>query len=708
MSRGRTRAGTPIGLPARWCLAIGASTWAGAISAQTTGPTRIAALTLCVAGCIVAVRSTRTWWLVGLFVVLGGTSGVIALHRGGPPELTGWPSGTHDVAFTIVEEPTRRSFGLAIAAVDSIDGESVIGVRAAVAGVDTTTIGTRVVGPADIRMGVRDVAGEVVPVTLHMTDEYDTHATRHLIVAAGNAVRRAVIGAYPGDHRANALISGFLIGYTDEMPTRDVENMRLSGLSHFTAVSGSNVALFLVLWWFVTAPLSIHRRLRVVVGMVGLWLFTIVTRWEASVVRAAVMAAVPLVGGWLSIPVDPWMALGTAVTVLLLVSAHLALELGFQLSVLATAGVLIGLAFAKGMRGPRWIVIPLTTTLGAQTAVAPLLLATFGSVPLLAPIANLVAAPIVAATTVVGALGVAIPALRPLARLGASVVLEIADLFDGGPHLGWIGLAVTGVLVGLALHRVTRPLGLVLGVLCFVGVLGVDPVGWPPCPFLTVLDIGQGDAILVQDPSGASLLVDGGADPRRLDRALRRTGVPIPSAVLVTHGDNDHVGGLADLILETDQVFVSEFSTDLPIAEVARDSGIVVTPVSAGDQIAVGDIRLLVLSPARRYLSDNDGSVVTYIDGPRSALLPGDAEAMALRDLPPVDPDVLIAPHHGSGSTDRRWLGGLDPEVAVLSYGPNRYGHPHPEILAILTTIADHVLATAENGDIAIPLSASC
>ncbi len=98
------------------------------------------------------------------------------------------------------------------------------------------------------------------------------------------------------DEPSAALLSGFLIGDTSRMADADIEALRGAGLSHFVAVSGSNVALFLALWWVVAAPLSLGRRTRVVAGLVGLALFVTVTRWEPSVLRATGMAAVMLVG----------------------------------------------------------------------------------------------------------------------------------------------------------------------------------------------------------------------------------------------------------------------------------------------------------------------------------------------------------------------------------------------------------------------------
>ena len=146
-------------------------------------------------------------------------------------------------------------------------------------------------------------------------------------------------------------------------------------------------------------------RLRSVLGLVGLVIFVVVTRWEPSVVRAAAMAGLILSGRALALPLDAWTALGVAVAGLLLFSGDLSVSVGFQLSVAATCGVLVGARLFADRR-PKWLWSALGATLSAQVAVVPLLLLHFQTVPLLAPLANLMAAPVVTIATIFGGVGV--------------------------------------------------------------------------------------------------------------------------------------------------------------------------------------------------------------------------------------------------------------------------------------------------------------
>ncbi len=530
------------------------------------------------------------------------------------------------------------------------------------------------------------------------------------VYALGNAVRDRVRAVLDLSQRAQALVSGFLIGDTSGLGTRDLDALRRSGLTHFVAVSGSNVALFLAAWWVATALFGVGPKRRFVLGVIGLAIFVVATRWESSVLRAAFMAATVLGAAATGIAVDTWVAVGVAVSVLLLVSGQLAIDVGFQLSVAATLGIMVGAGMFADRR-PRALWATLGAATAAQVAVVPVLLWHFGTVPLMSPLANLVSAPLVTVSTVSGAVAVVtawVPAIILSATL-ANGVLAVADVAADWPQLGPSGVAaVSGIAVLVRWSR-TRPLATV-GVAALLAIATLVPPSPPSVPTVTFLDIGQGDSVLLRDPGGAVALVDGGRDPLILAEALRRHHIGRIDLLVASHGDIDHIGGFAGILDEhaIGRIWLPDHpDVGVELQELvdhATGEGVPIDVVGPGLTYRLGEIGIEALGPVRRYLTRNDGSIVLWVNGGKTLLLPGDIEAIAQRELPGLHPDVLLVPHHGSASTDLGWLSSTVGGIAVVSVGPNTYGHPAPEILSVLAAAGAEVWVTREEGDVSIDL----
>jgi competence protein ComEC len=313
-------------------------------------------------------------------------------------------------------------------------------------------------------------------------------------------------------------------------------------------------------------------------------------------------------------------------------------------------------------------------------------------------------------TTAIGALGVVLPPLASLSDAGATLILMVAQAAAGGPQLGWIGTLAALIVGAFVAWRPSRPLGISAVVLTAMMMASAAP-GWPTAPTLVVLDVGQGDAILLQDPSGQTVLVDGGPEPRSLDRALRRHGIRRIDIAVVTHGDLDHVGGMTELLGSgrVSELWVPMFVTESGLLgeaiSTAESAGIPVRRVAEGIVTTTRSFRIDVLGPGRRYLADNDGSVTLLVTAGQTVLLAGDIEAVAQTDLPEVRPDVMVVPHHGSGTNDLRWLERVVGSTAVLSYGTNSYGHPNLGVIDVLERSNAVVRHTYLEGDISISLS---
>jgi competence protein ComEC len=525
---------------------------------------------------------------------------------------------------------------------------------------------------------------------------------------AGRLVRDHVNDRLAPFDDGRALLAGFLIGETDRISEADVEAMRRSGLAHFVAVSGSNVALFLALLAMVAGPLALGPKRRALLGLLSLPVYVAATRFEPSVVRAALMAGLALAARLFGVVLEAWQLLSLAVVVLVISDPGLTSNVGFQLSVVATAGVLVGARWPVGGRVGR----ALAVTLGAQIAVAPLLLVHFERVPLLSPLINLVAAPIVAASSTLGAVGVAgLQFLVGPAAWLAGLVLALARGTAGWPQLGGWEFA-TILTLGAVMWLVPRlrllfvsTASLALTVAMLTATISL------PAGSVAVLDVGQGDAILIHGGDGRFALVDGGPDAQILIEKLREYGVRSLELVVLSHVHADHATGLTGILetLAVGRIWADPQPHATPAAaaffEKADTYAIHRLAPAPGQRWQLGLLDLVVEGPVRRYASPNDQSIVLTVVGPaRTMLLAGDIETHAQSDLDHLRADVLKVPHQGAATSKPEWLTSVGSETAVISVGPNQFGHPADWVVEILDETGE-LLRTDEVGDVVVDLS---
>lgn len=442
----------------------------------------------------------------------------------------------------------------------------------------------------------------------------------------------------------------------------------------------------------------------------------VVTRWEPSVLRAGLLAALVLGAQAIGFPLRAWAALGTAVSFALLISAELALSLGFALSVAATLGVMVGFRLPVRRR-PRWMWQTLGATLAAQLVVAPLLLWFFRTVPLLSPVANLVAAPLVAISTSLGGIG-AVSGWQPLVWLAAWAaegVLAVSGFLSPFPQLGWPGAAGT-VALGLVAWRLpTLRLPLLVVGSMLVVALRIFPAGALPfgsegagVPAVVFLDVGQGDSTLVLGTE-LTVLIDGGPDPVVLAEKLRRYRVREVDLVVVTHPHADHVRGLEAVVGAMPVGAVWDAShphytpTYLLLMERIASEGIAVHRPRPGQGLVAGELQLEVLGPLRRYKHINDQSIVLMVElAGTSFLMAADIQEVAQAELGDIRSDVLKVPHQGAGTSDAKWLEQNAGRLAVISVGANDYGHPVRWVEEALAKGGARVMRTDQHGDVVV------
>lgn len=561
---------------------------------------------------------------------------------------------------------------------------------------------------------------------------------------AAGAVRSGLQRASAGlPTLVRGLLPGLVDGDTSQLDPVLANSFRVAGLTHLVAVSGTNCAIMVGTVALLLRRLRASPRTIAVLGGLVLVGFVIIARPSPSVLRAAVMAAIALaaLAGGRQRAGLPLLA-GSSL-LLLLWRPNLAVDLGFALSVAATAALLtIAPGWAEALarrRIPAGLAEPVAVAAAAHLATAPLIVAISGRLSLVAIPANVLAEPVVAAATVLGVLAAVTSVLwLPAAVLFAQLagwpcrwLVWVAGYFGTlpGAALPWpSGVAGGGLLalltiVGWWLCRRPGPRRL-LAAAVVVALLVQIPVrsvvlGWPPPGWLVVAcDVGQGDALALNAGAGAAVLIDAGPDPVPVDRCLRELHIDRLPLVVLSHFHLDHVGGLAGVVHQRTVGRVLGSPLADPVSGVRlvnatlAPRGLTVQPAVVGSTLTVGAVRLEVLGPVRSYHSThsdpNNSSVVlrATVAGVR-ILLPGDAEVEAQDDLlaagTDLRADILKVPHHGSAYSDASFLGAVHARVALISVGlHNDYGHPSPLLLAELARLDLPVGRTDRDGDIAV------
>lgn len=474
-----------------------------------------------------------------------------------------------------------------------------------------------------------------------------------------------------------------------------------------------------------------------------------------SIQRAGVMGLAGLVALAATRAPSRIYALALAAAVTLALNPRATGDIGWQLSFAAVVGImllagplqrrLVPLVGSEGWR--RALAEGIAVTVAATVSTAPLTVFHFERLPVASLLANLVAMPAVAPAMWMGMIATAAGQLNPVmavpfnlaGSLALAWIARVAEWF-GRPEWAVVELtigtplklALVSGLLAFAIWQVIRlwpdgqvpvrpgrwmppvALALVAAVLLIPGLIGNDrrELGVPPPGGARIefFDVGQGDAILIRPAGSGAFLIDGGPPGGDLAGALESAGVERLSAVILTHPDLDHYGGLLEIfgLIPVDRLLFDRVPGRL--AALARSSGSKLQRIQAGDLIRAASVQLKSLWPTSESgpVSDtNSRSLVTLLNWRNfRMLLTGDAEAETV-PLEPGPLDVLKVSHHGSEDAGLKAL--LDssrPQVAVISVGAgNPHGHPVPEVVEALEADRVETLRTDRDGTVSIVLT---
>ncbi len=508
------------------------------------------------------------------------------------------------------------------------------------------------------------------------------------------------------------MIKALTIGDGDSLSPQQWEVFRKTGTTHLMVISGSHIGLIAALVYLLAIKLWARtgimawspQKVAALLALAIAFIYAGLTGFSVPAQRAALMIAIAMIAIVSQRNTQPYSILALALSGVLLVDPLVVLSPGFWLSFIAVS--LIIYTLGGRLKKPGFFLGAFKINWVTSIGLSPLLLFFFQQVSLISPLANLIAVPIIGLVIVPLALlatlllfvvpviaeklfFVADLALQGLWWMLAKMAeLPLATISHSQPSWWSLCFAVPGIIVLFAPKGMpSRWLGLVM-LLPLVFTENEKIV--PGTAKLTLLDVGQGLSAVVQTANHVLVYDTGAKFSSTSDSGqsvvlpyLRSQGVEQVNTLVVSHGDNDHIGGAGSLLenMETGTILTSvpqQLSNYRPIR------------CKAGQSWMWDKVRFTILSPKLgNSVSDNNNSCVLQIQSQQgSVLLPGDIEAETESRLvetygDKLKSDVLIAPHHGSQtSSTPAFLNAVKPKVILIPAGyRNQFGHPHDDVI---------------------------
>ena len=542
---------------------------------------------------------------------------------------------------------------------------------------------------------------------------------------------------FPVDVRGFA--KALLLGDRSEISYKQNTDFKVTGIMHIIAVSGLHVT---ILFTLINLLCLKRRWLVALLGIPTLVLFAAVAGFTPSITRACIMQCLMIGAMLFNREYDGPTELSFAALVMLVVNPLVVTSVSFQLSIGCMAGIFL---FQKRIydwlcqklrcgkqdkftRLKRWLASSVSVTLSAISLTTPLSAYYFGAVSLVGVFTNLLTLWVVAfafyGILLSCILGATIPSvgavIAGITSMLCRYIVGVSDLFGRIPFaavytqspyiVAW--LIFTYLLLAVFMLSARKRPGMLLtccmlGLLISIGASRLE-LTTDACR-MTVLDVGQGQSIILQS-EGRTYLVDCGGDydDDAADLAaetLLSQGITSIDALILTHFDRDHAGGAVSFLnrIPAEEIYVpaAEDISDIQ-AELCRihDS---VTEVTEELQIFF-DTTILTLYPPVVTDSDNEGSLaVLFQSGNCDILITGDrssfGERILLKESHIPELDILVAGHHGSkNSTSAELLAATRPGIVAISVGNNAYGHPATDTLDRLESFGCTVYRTDLHG----------
>lgn len=573
------------------------------------------------------------------------------------------------------------------------------------------------------------------------------------LICFGLGIRNHIIDTLEEflSHEKAALMAAMLTGYRDNLTDPMEDAFSASGLSHIMAVSGANMVFILLPILCLLRMLGLNRRICAITAIPFVCLYILITGMEASILRAAVMALIMLIGKALDRKADLFNSLGIASLIILLVNPFMLFDAGFLLSFGATAG--LGIVYTRirdviPTKVPGFIRDTLAATVSAQAGIFPLLILFFSKVSVISLFSNLVVVPVTGICNVLGAVCIIAGSIHESLGIFTGYALEgllhiilyITKLCADVPwaqinmhhwRFWWIVLYYAVLLVYGAYGSsfFIRHNKKTVGCIFLVGFILILQGAAPSRMKVIFVDIGQGDCALIQTTEGVNCLIDCGGTMNEAQTdytgqqillpLLMHEGISKIDQIIVSHAHTDHFAGVLTLleIFPVGAIGIPDYpgtSEDFSaLIELSDRKGIELALYDFGDTIVLDETTSFdVLYPGRGIDLDtsnlNNTSLCGVLEyGALQILFTGDmekgGEAGFFKLNIPMDCDILKVSHHGGkNATSEQFLDFIDPETAVISVGKNQFGHPSPETLKRLFQSGVQVYTTIQDGAVMV------
>ena len=553
---------------------------------------------------------------------------------------------------------------------------------------------------------------------------------------------QALLGQSEPQDGADRLLLALVLGYRVDIDRGTIKAFRQTGLLHFICLSGMNFGIVIGFVWWVCKTAGLMKPGRAVVCMITAVLFLLVVPENAPAFRAAVMCFAFCAAFIFRRKSNPFNTLALAAIALLLIRPTELFEADWQLSFASVLGILL---FAKPIENylrekasdlfgepdkwglPGRTIAKIASAIGSVFAVslaawmtsAGILLYHFHTIQLLTSVWTVLASPLIGLVSLLGYLKLIIAIFLPsVAGVMGTIVGRLADLIIWIVKL-FAGLDISGILIGKTNGAaILLFYGLIVFVFLFrlrnqtlkkvictaTAVVIIAMLAMPKWQrahsnnlVVTTLDVGHGQAILAELPGGAKILFDAGSlgrsniGTRVVSPFLQYSGIGKLDALVISHGDIDHINGIPEVVDDCRTGFV--YASNAFFEDKRQTSGFLRGELKQKNVAAreindfpqmVGSATIKVLWPDKDVLendgiSDNDKSIVTMIEyAGRQILICSDIEKFAQKEItrlyPDLKADVLIAPHHGSAKTlEPSFLDKIGPNIIISSCSESSY-----------------------------------